>query len=62
MPEATQIKLEVDVKQDDSIRELKDATLELVKQQKLNIEAGNMTASDVAEGSIISGESVRIEE
>jgi len=60
-PETTKLKLDVNVKQDDSIKELKEATLELVKAQRLSIEAGANSAEDIARGKLIDGESTRID-
>jgi len=60
-PETTKLKLEVEVTQDDSIRQLRDATMELARAQKLNIESGAMTAAEVAKGKLINGECERVE-
>ena len=59
-PETTKLKLEVEVKQDDSIRELKEATLKLVEEQRRAIKAGANTAEEIAKGKIIPGEAKRI--
>ncbi len=59
-PETTKVTLDVNVKEDDSIRELREATLELVNEQRLAIKAGAQTAKEVVEGKIINGESKRI--
>lgn len=61
-PEVTKLTLDIEVRQDDSIRQLRDATLELVAAQKLNIQSGAMTAAEVAKGKIILGECERIED
>lgn len=61
-PEATKLTLDVNVKQDDSIRELRDATMELARVQRLNIESGIQSADDVAKSKIIPGESERLDE
>lgn len=60
-PEAAKINIDVAVKEDDSIRELREATLALARQQRLAIEAGSLQAKDVAESKLIQGESVRID-
>jgi len=60
-PEVTKLKLDIEVRQDDSIRELRDATMELAKVQRLNIESGAMTADEVAKGKLINGECERID-
>jgi hypothetical protein len=60
-PEVTKISLDVNVKEDDSVRELREAALELVAAQKKQIESGNMTAKDIAQGKIISGDFERLD-
>ena len=60
-PEATKLTLEVDVVQDDSIRELREATLELARAQKRSIELGGTTADAVAKGKLINGKCERID-
>jgi hypothetical protein len=60
-PETTKVHLDVRVKEDDSIKELRDVTMELVKQQRQMIEAGSMNAKQVAESKIISGDFERVE-
>ena len=54
-PEVTKMTLDVNVTQDDSIRELREAAKELVKAQKNNLELG-ATADDIAKSKIIQGE------
>lgn len=61
-PETTKMTLDVNVKQDDSIRELHAATLELAKAQRLAIEAGINTADDIAKAKLINGECERIDD
>ena len=53
MPENTKIELDVNVKQDKSIDDLRATTLELVKQQRLMLESGAMTPKEVAHSSIL---------
>lgn len=60
-PETTKLQLDIKVEEDDSIRELREATLELVRTQKSAIEAGITDAKEVAESKIINGEAKRIE-
>lgn len=60
-PEATKINIDVNVQEDDSIRELKQSTLELIKQQRLMIQSGAMNAQEIAEGTLITGEFERVE-
>ena len=59
-PETTKLQLDIAVQEDDSIRELREATLELVKTQKQAIEAGVTNAREVAESKIINGQAKRI--
>ena len=47
-PTMKKLELNVGLREDDSIHELRQATLELVAQQKDMIRAGAMTASDIA--------------
>jgi hypothetical protein len=58
MPEATKVELDVNVKEDDSISELKKTTMELVRQQREMIKLGAMNAREVAHQKIIEGEVV----
>jgi len=55
-PEVTKVSLDVRVKEDESVKELREVTLDLVKQQRLMIESGAMDAKEVAEGKIIKGD------
>ena len=55
MPETAKIELDVTVKEDDSIAELKKTTLDLVTQQKKMLEAGAMNAGEVAKQKIVAG-------
>lgn len=48
MPEVTKVELDIGVKEDSSINALRQATLELARQQRLSMEAGQMTAEGVA--------------
>ena len=48
MPEKQKVELEVSVKEDSSISQLRTATLELARQQRLSMEAGQMNAQQVA--------------
>lgn len=60
-PETTKLTLDVNLKEDDSIRDLREATLELVRQQRLQLQAGNINALQVAESKIINGSFERVE-
>lgn len=55
-PETTKIELDMNVKQDDSIGELRSAALKLVNAQRLAITSGENTARDIAHSSIIEAE------
>ena len=48
MPETQKVELEIGVKEDSSISQLRQATLELARQQRLAMEAGAMNAQEVA--------------
>ena len=48
MPEKQKVELEVSVKEDSSIAQLRTATLELARQQRLSMEAGQLNAQQVA--------------
>lgn len=52
-PEATKIELDIGIKDNKTIEELRDATLRLVEQQRTGIIAGQTTARDVAHDPII---------
>lgn len=53
MPETQKVELEIGVKEDSSIAQLRQATLELARQQRLALEAGAMNAQEVAHAKII---------
>lgn len=53
MPETTKIELDVSVKEDGVINDLRQTTLELVAQQKKMIQAGAMNPKQIAESAII---------
>jgi hypothetical protein len=48
MPEKHKVELEIGVREDSSIAALRQATLELARQQRLSMEAGQMNAQQVA--------------
>src|SRR5690606_9579226 len=48
MPETQKLELDIGVKEDGSIAALRATTLELARQQRLKLEAGAMTAQQVA--------------
>lgn len=60
-PEVIKHDLHVKVEQDESIKEMRQAALELVRAQRLALEAGAVDAQEIAESSIIPGESERVD-
>lgn len=60
-PEAKKLELDVAVKEDDSLRDLRRAVTDLAIAQKKTIESGGSTALDIAESRLINGESERID-
>lgn len=52
-PEVKKVELDIGVKEDSSIASLRQATMELVAQQRLAIQAGASTALDVAHSKIV---------
>ena len=60
-PEATKISLDIQVKEDDSVKELRSAMLDLVGEQRRMISSGAMNAREVAEGNLITGDFKRLE-
>ena len=61
MPETQKVELDVKVKEDGSIGALRQATLELARAQRLAMEAGQVTAQDVAHSRVIPAEVVDVE-
>lgn len=53
MPETTKIELDVNVKQDKSIDDLRATTLELVRQQKMMLDTGSMDVKEIAHSNIV---------
>jgi hypothetical protein len=56
MPEENRIKLDIGIDNGDAINELRKATQELAKQQKLAIESGANTTKEIAHSNIITVE------
>ena len=52
MPEVTKVELDIGIKEDSTIAALRATTLELSRQQRLMMEAGAMTAQQVAHSKI----------
>ena len=62
-PETQKVELQVGQREDSSIDELRQATLELVKQQRLMIESGQKSADEIARSSVvIEGTAERVRE
>lgn len=59
-PEVTKIELDVGVKGDSTLDSLREATAALVAQQRLQLNAGMVSAKQVAESQIIQGECVEV--
>lgn len=53
MPEVNKVQLDVNVKEDGSIAALRETTLELVRQQRMMVEAGAMNAQEVAHTKLV---------
>lgn len=53
MPEKQKVELEIGIKEDSSIAMLRAATLELARQQRLTMEAGQMNVREVAHSKIV---------
>ncbi len=53
VPETVQVDLNIGIKEDDSIKELRQTTLELVAQQRLAIQAGVNTVREIAHSKIV---------
>jgi len=52
MPEKQKVELEIGIKEDSSIAVLRQATLELARQQRLAMQAGQMSALEAAESKL----------
>lgn len=61
MPETTKVELDIGVKADKTINDLRQTTMELVRQQKAMLEAGHTNIQEVAASKIIEGEVVEAE-
>ena len=60
MPETVKMKLDVEVREDDSIKQLRGAVTELVKAQREAIETGTSDAKRIAEAKLIDADYERI--
>lgn len=52
-PEVKKVELDIGVKEDSSIAQLRQATIELARQQRMTIEAGMMSAQEVAQTKLV---------
>lgn len=59
-PEVKKVELDVGIKEDKSINELREATLALAAQQRKLLESGGANAQEIAHSKIITGESETI--
>jgi hypothetical protein len=60
-PETQKVELNIGVKEDSSIAHLRAATLELARQQRLAMEAGQTTAQEIAHGRVVPKEVFDVE-
>ena len=60
-PEVKKVELDIGVKEDSSIAQLRQATLELARQQRLAMEAGQMNAQEIAHSQVVRKEVVDVE-
>jgi hypothetical protein len=61
VPVTTKVELDIGVKEDSSIASLRQTTLELARQQRLMVEAGQMTAQEVAHSRVVPADVVDVE-
>ena len=61
LPETQKVELSVGVKEDSSIAQLRAATMELARHQRLSIESGSMSAQEVAHARVIPAEVLDVE-
>jgi hypothetical protein len=60
-PEVKKVELDIGIKEDSSIAQLRQATLELARHQRLTIEAGQSSAQEVAHSRVVAAEVVEVE-
>lgn len=53
MPETQKVELEIGVKPDSSIAALREATMQLARQQRLSLESGSMNAQQIAHSKVV---------
>jgi len=61
VPEAIEIDVNIGIKEDDSIKELRDTTLQLVAQQKMMIKAGAMSVKEIAHSKVVKDDIIDVE-
>ena len=61
MPEKTKVELDINVREDSSIAALRAATMELARQQRLAMEAGAVSAQEVAHSKVVMADVVDVE-
>ena len=61
MPDVKRVELDISVKEDSSITALRQATLELVANQRLMMQAGQATAGDMASSKLLLIEAIDVE-
>jgi hypothetical protein len=61
-PEMTKVDLQVDIKEDDSLRQMRGAITELAIAQRDSIRSGGSDAQRIADAKLIEGESERVED
>ena len=60
-PEAMKVQVDVGVRQDESVQELRKVMIELAAEQKRALQAGITDAAELGRGTLINGESTRID-
>lgn len=53
MPETQKIELDIGMKEDSSVQALRESTMELVRQQRMMLQAGAMNAQEIAHSKLI---------
>jgi len=61
IPETQKIELDIGIKEDKSINDLREATMKLVKQQRLMIECGAMATEEIAHSKIHINDIIEVE-
>ena len=60
MPETKKVELDIGIKEDSSIGALRAATLELARQQRMSLEAGQSTAQEIAHSRVVQAEVIDV--